>query len=138
MTRNQVARRLGKSIATVRRIEGVLLHPTRDERGVHHFEPDDVEALAVDVERGVVALSPDFGFFEGNAVAKPQDCIECAGCVSLGNELEAVRVKLAAQERAHRVAVEQLQAERQREAAAYKREARELVAQVDLLLAIMA
>src|SRR5690606_14384846 len=46
LTRTGVARRLGKSIATVRRMEGVELHPTRDERGVHHFDPDEVDAVA--------------------------------------------------------------------------------------------
>jgi len=52
MTRKQVAQRLGKSLATVRRIEGVLLHPTQDARGVHRFNCDEVEALARDIERG--------------------------------------------------------------------------------------
>lgn len=46
LTRAGVAKRLGKSIATVRRIEGVELHPTSDERGVHHFDPDEVDAVA--------------------------------------------------------------------------------------------
>lgn len=41
-----VAKRLGKSIATVRRMEGIELHPARDERGVHRFDPDEVEAVA--------------------------------------------------------------------------------------------
>lgn len=46
LTRSGVAKRLGKSLATVRRMEGVELHPTRDERGVHRFDPDEVEAVA--------------------------------------------------------------------------------------------
>jgi len=46
LTRSGVAKRLGKSLATVRRMEGVELHPTRDERGVHHFDPEEVEAVA--------------------------------------------------------------------------------------------
>jgi hypothetical protein len=41
-----VAKRLGKSIATVRRMEGVELHPMRDTRGVNRFDPDEVERLA--------------------------------------------------------------------------------------------
>jgi hypothetical protein len=43
LTRGQVARRLGKSIATVRRMEGNELHPARDERGVLRFTAEEVE-----------------------------------------------------------------------------------------------
>jgi len=46
MTRSGVAKRLGKSIATVRRMEGVELHPTLGGDGVHLFDPDEVEAIA--------------------------------------------------------------------------------------------
>jgi hypothetical protein len=51
LTRSQVAARLGKSIATVRRLEGVHLHPTRDAAGVHRFERDEVEQLASAIAR---------------------------------------------------------------------------------------
>jgi hypothetical protein len=43
LTRAEVARRLGKSIATVRRLEYRVLHPARDERGVFRFDEADVE-----------------------------------------------------------------------------------------------
>lgn len=43
MTRSQVAQRIGRSIATVRRLEGVELHPVRDATGVYLFDPADVE-----------------------------------------------------------------------------------------------
>ncbi len=46
LTRSQVARRLGRSLATVRRAEGKALHPTVDGRGVHQFDPVEVDALA--------------------------------------------------------------------------------------------
>lgn len=49
MTRQQ-------SVATVRRIEGVLLHPTLDSRGTYRFDDDEVEALARDTESGRVTL----------------------------------------------------------------------------------
>ena len=135
MTRKQVARRLGKSIATVRRIEGVLLHPTRDERGIHHFEPDEVEALASDVDRGVVALSSDLGFVDRNPRFESEVRSDCPNCLALEQALAAFRGKLAAQERTYRLDVERLRAERDHEATAYQREARELVAQVEQLLA---
>lgn len=56
LTRSQVARRLGKSIATVRRIEGVLLRPVQDAHGVHRFDADEVDALAEDIVQGTVSL----------------------------------------------------------------------------------
>jgi hypothetical protein len=46
LTRTQVARRIGKSLATVRRLEGVQLHPHVDANGVHRFEVREVELLA--------------------------------------------------------------------------------------------
>jgi hypothetical protein len=45
-TRASVAKRLKRSIATVRRMEGRELHPWTDNRGVHHFDRDEVEELA--------------------------------------------------------------------------------------------
>jgi hypothetical protein len=45
LTRSQVAQRLGKSIATVRRLEGSSLHPSRDRDGVHRFDAREVEWL---------------------------------------------------------------------------------------------
>jgi hypothetical protein len=45
LTRGQVAKRLGKSIATVRRMEGRALHPKRDQKGVLRFDPAEVERV---------------------------------------------------------------------------------------------
>jgi hypothetical protein len=45
LTRTQVAKRLGVSVATVRRMEGKELHPTKDENGVRLFEPAEVESI---------------------------------------------------------------------------------------------
>jgi hypothetical protein len=53
LTRSQVAKRLGKSIATVRRLEGVHLFPRKDRRGVHWFEEYEVEALARSIRSGL-------------------------------------------------------------------------------------
>lgn len=47
LTRAQVAKRLGRSIATVRRLEGSELRPWRDARGVHRFALADVERVLV-------------------------------------------------------------------------------------------
>lgn len=46
LTRSGVARRLGKGIATVRRMEGIELHPVKDARGVHRFDRAEVERVA--------------------------------------------------------------------------------------------
>ena len=56
--RAQVARRLGKSVATVRRLQGVELFPTLDEDGTHHFDPAEVELLAAKMDRGLRPHSP--------------------------------------------------------------------------------
>lgn len=54
MTRGAVAKVLGKSIATVRRLEGVELFPRRDARGIYGFDPSEVVALAERFERSEV------------------------------------------------------------------------------------
>lgn len=46
LTRSQVAKRIGRSIATVRKMEGRTLHPRVDARGVHRFDVVEVEAVA--------------------------------------------------------------------------------------------
>jgi hypothetical protein len=57
MTRTEVARYLGRSIATVRRAEGVHLHPRQDHRGVNRFAPAEVRALAEAIRSGAVRLA---------------------------------------------------------------------------------
>ena len=52
LTRSAVAARLGRSIATVRRLEGVHLHPRRDASGVYRFDRDEVEHLALAIRSG--------------------------------------------------------------------------------------
>lgn len=54
LTRSQVANRLGKSIATVRRMEGTELHPRRSPEGVNLFDPVEVAEVA---RRGRARLS---------------------------------------------------------------------------------
>lgn len=58
LTRAQVAERLGKSIATVRRMEGTELHPRRDAAGIHRFSPAEVDAVAR-VPRKRFVMAPD-------------------------------------------------------------------------------
>jgi len=47
LTRSDVAARLGVSVSTVRRLEWDRLHPELDDRGVHRFDPAEVDALAL-------------------------------------------------------------------------------------------
>ncbi len=58
MTRGEVARRLGKSIATVRRMEGSVLHPRRDEQGVLRFSSEEVERVARGMRGGTPGALP--------------------------------------------------------------------------------
>lgn len=46
LTRVQVAKRLGVSVTTVRRLEGIELFPMTGERGTRYFDPQRVEELA--------------------------------------------------------------------------------------------
>ena len=50
LTRDDVAKRLGVSISTVRRLEGSRLHPLIDEKSVRRFKASDVERLAKELE----------------------------------------------------------------------------------------
>ena len=47
LKRSHVAKRLGRSLATVRRLEGVELHPIIDEDGVHLFDEAEVDEVAM-------------------------------------------------------------------------------------------
>jgi hypothetical protein len=51
LTRGQVARRLGLSLSTIRRMEGVQLKPIVGERGVRYFEETEIQAVFVRVRR---------------------------------------------------------------------------------------
>ena len=52
LTRSGVAKRLGKSIATVRRLEGRELFPIVDTQGVHRFPNDQVQRLLLRLHAG--------------------------------------------------------------------------------------
>lgn len=45
LTRKQAAEVLGRSVSTVRRMEGTTLTPTVDENGVYQFDEDEVEEV---------------------------------------------------------------------------------------------
>jgi DNA-binding transcriptional MerR regulator len=50
LTRDDVAKRLGVSVSTVRRLEGTRLHPVIDDKSVRRFRASDVERLAKELE----------------------------------------------------------------------------------------
>ncbi len=65
LTRSQVARRLRRSLATVRRMEGQELNPVCNERGVHLFDEGEVEQAARHLEEhGRRTAADDDGEFE--------------------------------------------------------------------------
>jgi hypothetical protein len=47
LTRREVAERLGISVSSVRRLEGVGLHPVLDDDGVWRFDPAELERMPV-------------------------------------------------------------------------------------------
>lgn len=137
MTRREVAKRLGKSVAAVRRLEGVHLHPARDARGVHHFDEDDVEALAHRVSSGEVSIwreiapTSDFG-----ADSTPNS--KCEHCSIAEDELAGLRQLLERQRRTHENELAAVRSERDRERAQnaaerrqVDRELRDLIATIE-------
>lgn len=56
MTRSAVAKALGRSVATVRKLEGVKLFPERNDAGTWLFDPEEVKALAREVHQTGRAL----------------------------------------------------------------------------------
>ena len=50
--REGAAKRLGISVATLRRYEGELLHPMKDGNGHHRFDPEDLRAAGPEVASG--------------------------------------------------------------------------------------
>jgi hypothetical protein len=54
LSRSAVAKLLGRSIATVRRLEGRELFPQRDRKGVLRFDEDEIAAVARRLRTGDV------------------------------------------------------------------------------------
>ena len=48
LTRSQAAERLGTSVASIRRMEGKTLNPTKGPDGVYRFDPAEVDGLTAD------------------------------------------------------------------------------------------
>jgi hypothetical protein len=57
LRRSQVARRLRRSISSVRRLERHELFPVLDARGVHWFDECEVDALARRLARGEITAA---------------------------------------------------------------------------------
>ncbi len=139
MTRGQVAKRLGKSLATVRRIEGVLLHSTQDSQGVHRFDPDEVETLARRIEAGDVALwqslrdAGDRG--EHSIDSEPRAA--AAAISDLERQVEALRDQLENERVRHGRELAALRAENERERQQRQAEHREFELQAAELIAVL-
>ncbi|MDF3067094.1 MAG: hypothetical protein K0R38_2695 [Polyangiaceae bacterium] len=127
MTRKQVAERLGKSVATVRRLEGVLLHPKLDSKGKHVFDADEVTALIEGIRAGEITLWQQMRAttesLEGIGVDNLH-AAECSRCTELEDAIAQLRRQLVEQERGARRELDAVRAERDREQDAYRVEQR--------------
>lgn len=124
LTRRQVAARLGKSVATVRRIEGVLLEPVRDRRGTYRFDEDAVARLVHDVAHGRVRLCEEFrDHFESSRLLGGVHCARHRGQMEPSSEvLQELRARIDAAD------------ERERMLRCENEELRETVARLETLL----
>lgn len=139
MTRKQVARRLGKSVATVRRLEGHLLHPSRDSRGIHRFDPNEVESLVQDVERGRVVLVAELARTQADPTNTDHaGTATCARCQQLQEEVVSLERRLSRERASHDDEVARLRRKAEQEAADVQSGAVELVALMQDLMDEMA
>jgi hypothetical protein len=91
LTRMQVARALGRSIATVRRIEGELLHP-RLVGGIWRFKRREVDELAAEIRSGrrrligsfPIAITPPRRELPPNVIALCHSCARRAAAALKG------------------------------------------------------
>lgn len=138
MTRRQVARRLGKSLTTIRRIEGVLLHPNVDSRGVHRFDSTEVESLAQDVETGRVMLGQQLRPLEKDLLMDASEARGvCTGCMALDGDLQVLRRRLETQAADHQRELAALRAQHAADHAEQNAVAQDLLEQVAELVAIL-
>jgi hypothetical protein len=124
VTRKQVAQRLGKSVATVRRLEGVLLHPREDGHGRYHFDATEVEQLAERIEAGEIApwqhlRAAGTSLEQGTAGDFVPDCLACQATEARVVELEAA---MAAQREAYENSLAASEAEAKRQRSRYEAE----------------
>jgi hypothetical protein len=96
--RAQVAKRLGKSVATVRRLEGIELFPTLDEDGTHQFDAAEVEALAARLDR---SSQPQSAWLRAQLARRAEEEAEdrdhVARLAEQRRESDAFHLRLAAQ-----------------------------------------
>jgi len=119
-------------VATVRRLEGVLLHPARDARGIHRFADEEVEDLARKIESGAVTVWQELRRDAANTAhdASPVEFgsgDRCASCAGLEQELQALRDDFDEIRRRDRL---ELEGELDRERALFAAERHEFEAQV--------
>lgn len=134
MTRQQVAQRLGKSLATVRRIEGSLLHPIRDARGQYRFDDDEVEDVARRIENGEITVWQELRASSSSAVNDASAPFfgnaQCGHCETLQQHVRQLNDDLAQLRCDHRLELSALREE-------HDHEARELHEQITEFLAML-
>ena len=119
LTRGQVAKRLGKSIATVRRMEGGALHPKQDLNGIFRFDPTEVERVLRQPSRASAqpAMSRRSEWFESEVATRDHSyemsAIERGGEEERGREEGRLKAeeRRASEERVRRATEEAVREE---------------------------
>lgn len=70
LTRTEVAARLGISISSVRRLEYDTLFPSQDSRGVHRFDPAEVDTVVAPTRPRRARTAPSQAEAQRRAVEK--------------------------------------------------------------------
>lgn len=96
LTRAQVAAMLGRSVATVRRMEQCgLLFGLPDENGVHRFDKAQVEDLVYEVDEGFVDIPLGFAMAPAIDPAIERECRRLeSSLVHADRECESLRREL--------------------------------------------
>lgn len=124
---------LGKSVATVRQLEGVLLHPTEDGKGIWRFDADEVAQLSASVRDGSVNL---WAALRGSDLAGQGHAEEpCRGCAELKARLHSLEGALATLRQKHAAEIQVLTSEHAAERQRAERATRQLEGDAAALLA---
>jgi hypothetical protein len=116
-------------------LEGVLLHPVEDSKGVWRFDPDEVEQLAADVRSGRSNLWDAMNGADPRLLPHEEPAGPCQRCIALEGHLAEMEASMSRLQRQQEAQLRSLQSERAAERACAQHEARQVEREATRLLA---